>query len=192
MDIFFVRHTEYENPLKIYPYRLPFILSKEGRLHAKNIGNWLRDNKYIGLPIYTSPIVRTLQTAEIIAALTNSKIYKEENLIEFTWNKQQGESIPKHNDWSQFYKPGLQEPAKSILERTKKVFDKIVKGGIDSIALSHGDNITLLYYFLLNQPAPVLYKSKFYIEKGEILFIRLNKNKKISLKRIKLNNERLF
>ena len=187
MNIFLVRHAKYDNPEKIYPYHLPLVLSEEGRQQAKKIGQWFKDNNFMNLPIYTSPIVRTRETAEIIASITDSKIYEDEDLTEVRWNKLQGKPMPKDNDWSECYKPGIQEDPASIFARTKKVFDKRVKENKDSILVTHGDNITLLYCFLENRIAPrELDKFSLYIDKAETLFVKVLGGGKFDIKRIRV------
>ena len=82
MYIYLVRHLEYENPEGIYPFYLPLNLSTKGRNDADKIANWFVKGKLLGLNIYTSPIVRCVQTANIIAEKTNSSVAIDQRLIE--------------------------------------------------------------------------------------------------------------
>jgi broad specificity phosphatase PhoE len=63
--IHFVRHGEVHNPDCIYYGRLPnFHLSQNGRAQAKAAANALV--KYKVAALYTSPLERTIETAEVI------------------------------------------------------------------------------------------------------------------------------
>lgn len=187
MNLFFIRHARYDNPQRIYPYHLPVVLSEEGRRQAERIGQWFKDNSFMNLPIYTSPIVRTRETAKIIASITKSKIYQDDDLIEVKWSKLQGKPMPEGDDWGEVYKPGVQEPPESIFRRIKKVFDKRIKEGNDSIMVGHGDNLTLLYCFLMKIKAPRnMDKYDLYVKKGEMLFIKTLNGGEFEIKRIKV------
>src|SRR3990167_6732742 len=96
MHIYLVRHTLYHNPENIYAFHLPLYLSPEGRKHAGRVGDWFKNNVFPAIPIYTSPIVRTVQTAEIIASFTKSFVTVDNNLIESS-SRLQGEKKPKKN-----------------------------------------------------------------------------------------------
>ena len=82
MHIYLVRHTKYHNPENIFPFHLPVNLSVEGREHARRIADWFTNKKLIKLPIFTSPVVRCVQTAEIIAGQTDSFVSADERLVE--------------------------------------------------------------------------------------------------------------
>src|SRR3989344_4403861 len=82
MHIYLVRHTLYHNPENIYAFHLPLYLSPEGRKHAGRVGDWFKNNVSSAIPIYTSPIVRTVQTAEIIASINNFQVQTDERLID--------------------------------------------------------------------------------------------------------------
>ena len=65
--IHFIRHGEVHNPDEIYYGRLPgFYLSARGRLQAEATAQVLREQKLDA--IFTSPMERAVETAEIIAS----------------------------------------------------------------------------------------------------------------------------
>ena len=180
MNLYLIRHTEYDNPNHIYPFHLPLTLSDEGRERALKIGGWFKEQNIIELPIYASPIVRAFQTAEIIASQTNSHVYVDENITE-TISKLQGKPMPRGDDWHETYTPGIQESPESMLKRMKIAFNTRVKDGIDSIMVSHGDPLTLLYFYLLKRTPPLkLDQTADYLKKGEILHLVMNEKRVIN------------
>ena len=83
MKIYLLRHGEYENPLQVMPGRSDgFPLSEEGKEQARQAGQILQD-KNIAY-IFSSPILRTRQTAEIVAKEINfaGTIENDDRLIE--------------------------------------------------------------------------------------------------------------
>ena len=79
--IYFVRHGDYENPKGIAPWRLPgFPLSEKGRNDMLTDALFFKD-KNIAI-IFSSPILRCRQTAEITAKEINKKIIFSKFIIE--------------------------------------------------------------------------------------------------------------
>lgn len=79
--IYIVRHGEYENPKYLYPGSLPgYPLSENGRAQVKKLSELLRD-KPIEV-IYTSPVLRTRQTADILAEALHLPVTPDDRLIE--------------------------------------------------------------------------------------------------------------
>ncbi len=185
MEIFIVRHTEYDNPKNIYPIRLPLYLSRLGRNNAKRIGLWFKKNKSQKLSIYSSPVVRTLQTAEIIASYINSFVFIDSNLIEVRHGLQ-GKPIPKNNPWGKdVYNHPTMESQKNVLRRMVKAYKDKVTTGKNCILVTHGDHITLLWHYLKGDKFPIkLWLDKHYVAKGEILKIILRDKKVINIERI--------
>ncbi len=181
--LFLIRHCEYDNPNNIYAFHLPVTLSARGRERAKRIGLWLKDRSE-KLVVYSSPIIRAVQTAEIIASFTNSHVYIDSDLIEVKEAKLQGKKMPPSNPYKDIYKPGLQEAPELMLERMRRVFNKHIKSNNDIALVSHGDPLTILLYELLNEERPVnLTFSKHYIEKGEVVVCKKSSDKNYVIKR---------
>lgn len=63
--IYLLRHTEYDNPRRILPGRLPVELSEKGIDQAKKLRDYFADKKIE--KIYSSEVLRCKQTAEIIS-----------------------------------------------------------------------------------------------------------------------------
>lgn len=185
-NIFYIRHAEYDNPDQIYPYHLPVTLSDLGRKKAAKIGEWLNDQGFAGTKIYTSPIVRCVQTAEIIAGKINSSVAVDNMLIEVADKKLQGKRMPKLNDWGASYQSDSRESLASVLSRTKKSFQQRVAEKKNSISITHGDSITFLYYILSDISVPkTLANVDDYVKKGEVLWIKYDDNDFVEVTRHK-------
>jgi len=80
--VHYIRHATYENPQRLVPGRIPgYHLSGEGKEKAKKVGETFKGKniKYI----YTSPLERTFETANLISeALPGTKIIHAYDLIE--------------------------------------------------------------------------------------------------------------
>jgi broad specificity phosphatase PhoE len=187
MHIYIIRHTKYHNPENIFPFRLPVYLSKEGRAHAHQIGEWLKKRKLSKLPIHTSPIVRCVQTAEILASYTNSFVTCDDRLIEVDNPTIQGTIQPAKDAWKlEEFHPD-RETNLSVRQRMISIFEEKVKEQHDCILVSHGDPITTLYYHLQNKQLPEHLWSPAnadkVIDKGEIVDIEINENEPMVLTR---------
>lgn len=190
MNIYLVRHTHYFNPKNIYAFRLPLRLSQEGEQHAQRIGQWFVENKLQKLPIYTSPITRCVQTAEIIAAHTGSAIETDERLTEVFEPSLQGKPQPAEMPWKVEEDDGSRESRELILKRILEAYSERVAKGNDCILVSHGEPITILYYYLNNKELPRYLwgpeNNENIINRGEIVKIELENNRVHSISRIKV------
>lgn len=79
--IHLVRHAEVENPHAVWYGRLPgFVLSERGRRQAAALAEYFQDHDMVG--VYSSPLERAMQTAEVIAEPKGLKVVTDEDLIE--------------------------------------------------------------------------------------------------------------
>lgn len=185
MKVFLVRHTAYSNPENIFPFRLPLELSKEGIEHALRIGRWFKENSLLNLPIYSSPIKRAYQTAEVIAKVVASKVSYDERLNEASCPNLQGKKAPEDEEetWRMQCKDSSRESSESLQKRALECFQEKLKEGKDCILVSHGDPLAALVYYLIKKPlTPCLFDDehyKFYIKKGEIVQIKIKDGYKI-------------
>ena len=184
MDIFVVRHTEYDNPQDIYPGRLPLALSTTGRDHAQRIGQWFAKNKFLKLPIYSSPVARTLQTAEIIACVIGSKVEIDERLTEI-WYSWAGEPITDTLGSNEYYARPNQEKPADILNRIKQVFQEKLNNNENCIIVTHGDPATYLYHDVkYGRPPGKETVHKEYVQLGEIVCYQFAQKKLTVVERI--------
>lgn len=190
MTIYLVRHTQYHNPENIFPFHLPVYLSVEGREHAQRIAKWFADKKLTDLPIFTSPIARCVQTAEILAAKTNSFVATDDRLVETYSPGIQGTLKPAVDDWKFEDTDPTRESRESIQKRANSIFQEKVAEQQDCILVSHGDPLTILYYHLVNKPLPEeMWKpenSDLVISRGEIVKVEVKSDKKLVLTRYKV------
>lgn len=79
--IYLVRHGQYSSPTPVIPYRMPgFHLSPEGREQASKLAQSLKDKGVS--TIFTSPMERTKETAEILADTLGLKVETDDRLLE--------------------------------------------------------------------------------------------------------------
>jgi broad specificity phosphatase PhoE len=188
MYVYLVRHLEFENPKKIYPFHLPLYLSIKGRKDADKIASWFVAKQLLGLDIYTSPIVRCVQTAEIIASKTNSFVISNNRLIEVSCNNLEGKKWILPNSWIAEENDNSRETKASTRKRMVSIYEEKVKQNIDCIFVSHGEPLTVLYYYLQGKELPKYLwdpaMSQQIIQRGDIVIIKNENRKVISLDKI--------
>lgn len=179
MNIYLVRHLEYENPDKIYVFHLPVILSPKGRKDAEKVATWFANKQLQGLDIFTSPIVRCVQTAHILAAKINSSITVDERLIEIHCKNLQGKKILVPH-WLE-EDDETRETKKSTTQRIISIYEEKVQRNKDCILVSHGEPLTVLYYHLLNKSFPrYLWNPAIInqvVQRGDVVVIKIKNNK---------------
>ena len=179
MKIFLVRHTAYSNPDNIFPFRLPLALSKEGSEHASRIGQWFKNNSLFKLPIYTSPIKRSSQTADIIAKIIDSKVSYDERLTEAFCPNLQGKKAPDDEEetWKMQCMDSSRESSESLQKRALECFQEKVKEDKNCILISHGDPLAALLYYVIEKPLTRCFFDddhyKLYIKRGEVVQIEI-------------------
>lgn len=191
MTVYLVRHTKYSNPDKVFAFKLPLELSKEGISHALKIGGWFKNNSLLGLKVYSSPIKRTLQTAKIIASEIGSKVFIEDRLTEVSCPNLQGKKQPNNGEgdaaWKMEAFDSSREPSAAVQKRIVSFFQEKLDEKKDCIFISHGDPLTALYYYLTKKPlVPCLFDDEhldIYIKRGEIVKVEINEDK-FQIKRV--------
>ncbi len=153
MHIYLVRHTEYVNPDNVFAFFLPFYLSDEGRKKAGRIGSWFVQKGCMGIPIYTSPIVRTVQSAEIIASKTESFVKTDGRLIEVACPNLQGKKQPE-KPWIAEEDDPSHESRDAVRARMLSILEEKIQENTDCIFVSHGEGTTILYYHFLKKDLP--------------------------------------
>lgn len=147
--IYLLRHCEYDNPRHILPGRLPVELSEIGGKQAEKLRDFFAEKNII--KIFSSPVLRCKQTAEIIA---NGKIP-----IEF--DRHLAEVITAYQGyWVENY--DLYYTMREALggELNIDVQNRIVdfwkntkfESGKNYLICSHGDPLYFLYQYLNKIP----------------------------------------
>ena len=170
---YFLRHGEVENPRQILYGRLPgFYLSLRGKKQIESLAGQL-ENKGI-THLYSSPLERTMETADIIGAKLNLKPMISELIIEVKLFCE-GITIQDYHGNIQtdlYNKKNLargQESIKSIAARMKHFlnFALVRHRGTKTLVVSHGDPIMILKAELQGVPFTWNYKRDNYLGTGK-------------------------
>ncbi len=163
--IYFVRHSIYENPQRLVPGRIPgYHLSKEGIAKAKRAGEYLKETK--SKHIYTSPLERTFETADIIASfLPDVDIKHTYELTEIDatqWQAYKLEDLFKNH----FYEELVRNPDSTVVSENLSALAKRMEDFTLStckkypsqqiICISHEFPIVALKLKLENKPLTML------------------------------------
>ena len=146
--LYFVRHGHVENPQQIIYSRLPrFRLSELGLAQAAAAAQILKDIHPAA--IYSSPLLRARQTAQIIASQHPGLKIRISSLIHENFSPFQGAPVAEVErlNWDIF--TGVQPPYENpviLLARMRKFIDRARRThpGEAVIAVTHGDPIRFL------------------------------------------------
>ena len=191
--IYILRHGVYKNKENVNPFRLPnFPLSNEGKKQMNIIANYLKDKNISA--IYSSPILRTKQSAEIIGKALDKKINYSSLIIEVN-SPFQGMDLdkfyPVRSKGSIYKNPDHLnndgETIKQIYARMKKFLEMILEKhkGKNILIISHGDPIILLLYGIVEKDLNKYYKKTLtYIPKGGICRLKFEGKNLANFKQI--------
>lgn len=148
VTIYFVRHGLVHNPKQVFYGRLPrFKLSDFGLRQAEGLGPFFSGKPVDG--IFSSPLLRTRQTAQKIAAVKGiSRIRQDADLLE-TYTPYDGRPVEELDriDWEIYVhsRPPYEQPA-DILTRASRFIESVRKQytGKHIVAVTHGDVILFL------------------------------------------------
>jgi len=170
--VYLLRHAEYESPNYIVPFRLPgFPLSNEGKLAAEKLaGEFSKTNI---ATIYSSPLTRTRETAEIIAKKLGKEVQFDDRLLEVRSSAQgkTEEFLHSMNGWhiydSDWYKSLNGERPEEILARMESFMQEKVAANVgkEIIVVSHGDPIMFYLSHYYNKPVTDIP----YVQMGQFL-----------------------
>ena len=137
-------------------------LTETGIEQAKLTGLWLKENAKI-TRIYTSPLKRALQTAEVIAQILGVELILTEEFKEICLGEWEGKSIEeiKEKDWGNL-RLWYTEPLKARIPKAEnliefrdrvintflKIIEKEKEGEIAIV--SHGGVISVIIAYILN------------------------------------------
>jgi len=143
--VYLVRHGNVHNPHKILYGRLPrFRLSQRGLEEARSAGRFLNGTNINA--IYSSPLLRTRQTAqEILAFHPELELRQSRHLIEVLTafeGRQSAEVDARYGDVYTGVGPTYEQP-QDIFERALKFFRfaRDRHSGENVVAVTHGDVI---------------------------------------------------
>lgn len=194
--IYLFRHGEVEYPLNDKGQKLLYgpdvNLSAEGRKGVKLLGNQLLKDRVSIDIFYTSPSLRAIQTADIIAEILGIKtIIQNENLKDtytpgYTGTPYKDLIAIGGNTYENPRSPDQEtiiHISKRMVQAFKKVFNKTKKERILIGIVSHGDPLRILLERLLHPenplPNPATMRDKDYLEKGTAVRLVLDNNMRV-------------
>jgi len=160
--IHLVRHGEVYNPSGVLYGRLPnFHLSDKGKLMAEAAAKELKAQNYQVQAIFSSPLVRTQESAKPIEELFGLDAKTDENLIE-PWNVFEGRKLSvkavamRPNWWWHFRnpaRPAWGESFKDIIKRMEEAIESAsqsVRSG-DVVLVTHQLPIWIMHLHLAGE-----------------------------------------
>lgn len=156
--IHFIRHGEVHNPAGILYARLPrFRLGDHGREQAQHAAHYLKERPIQA--VFSSPMLRARQTAQIIAAPHDLKVQITQFLTEI-YTPYQGKPYQFLDDmkWNLYENiPPEYETQEDVMARIKRFAQKVCKihPNQEVVAVTHGD--ILLHARLWAENKPLTY-----------------------------------
>lgn len=156
--IYFIRHGAVENPRNIFYGRLSrFPLSETGEKQIEKAAKLFQQKNIAA--IYTSPLLRAVQTARILQTQLNMRSFHNARDLLEVRTSLQGKSysylrLHNYNVFSSKTNPIIAESIPDILKRMQRFVIKINKAYPDQaiIAVSHGDPIMILRFYTYGLP----------------------------------------
>lgn len=146
--IYLVRHGRVENPGKIEYGRLPgFSLSRSGREQAMAIAQKILKDKIDICSVVSSPLERTVQTAEIISRVTGVPFKTDERLTEWDQGPWQGKTTKEFAAQSGYYNVPIKmdglEPHATAADRVISVIRELLTecAGKSILIVSHRESM---------------------------------------------------
>ncbi len=159
--LYIIRHGKYLTPNGVIPYRLPgFHLAPEGIVMVEKLSRQLAHVPFVA--IYTSPMERTQETAEIIAKPHGLVPVVDSRLLEVR-SPAQGLTVPEIEaitpfDWNiydtDFRKAANGESIEDVFTRTQDIVnEKLEQHKNNAFALvTHGDQTMLMAAYYMGIP----------------------------------------
>lgn len=155
--LYLIRHGELDNPKQVfYDREIPIPLSKAGREQIENLGKFFLRNSIFPEVIYSSPLLRTKQSAEILSKiLGNKKIIFDKRLLERSSKNIAGRPLALEKEWGDQYRNTnadyTVESPESMAKRISACVKELIKKhkGKTFFIISHGDPLAFGMYRLL-------------------------------------------
>lgn len=168
--VYFLRHGKVENPKNIIYGRLPgFSLSVTGAKEIEQVAKYFQNNNVSH--IYTSPLLRARQTANIIGRRIKltpkvSRLITEVKIVFAGVEIAEYERKLQPRLYSKEFIDKGSESIKEIEERMLRFLDMIKKrhSGGNILVISHGDPIMILKAKILGIPFTWQYKRNNYLQ----------------------------
>lgn len=179
MKIFLFRHGDIVNSNKVFPGRLPgFHLSEAGKEMVRLSAESLKKEKIA--KIYTSPLERTVETAQIIAdtiGLGRKNVKTNKEIIEVESSFWQGKKYEDFIKNSKYIKnPNIttdMEGRKNSGLRVLNFLKRIAKKNENAVVVSHGDPIMGAIGYITGRWADVD-NDDLYIKRGTYYIVEID------------------
>jgi broad specificity phosphatase PhoE len=152
--VHFVRHGEVSNPQQILYARLPrFQLSEAGKLQAKNVAEALSRQPLAA--VFSSPLLRARQTAELVAAPHSLSIHIS-TLLNEVLTPYEGWPVSEFSKVHDIYDgiPEGYEQPQDLVRRVRRFIRRVSREFADRhiVAVTHGDIILSVRLWAENVP----------------------------------------
>lgn len=195
-EVYLVRHGDVENPRGVLYGRLPgFGLSHEGRLKIGQLADKFKKSGIEISKIYSSPLARTVQSAEIIGRVLQVPVEINQSLNEveckFLEGKTKREQLAIYllhgfNLYSAYYiRKGIEAKEKVALRMKSFVGMHMAQRDGNFIVVSHGDPLIFLLWAHLYEvktlpKTSVPANNKNYLKKGEAMVLNFDSDDNFS------------
>ncbi|SCY09354.1 histidine phosphatase family protein [Butyrivibrio sp. INlla14] len=156
MKIYLTRHGQTDlNAKKLMQGRSDIPLNEMGRSQARAAHDKIADVKFDA--VYSSPLDRAIETAEIISGVSRSQIIIDERIIETDFGKYEQRpyatmGLPMNLYWmlpEVFKAPETVESTKGMIERVRSFFEDLEKKNYDTVLIAcHGGIIRVIRGYL--------------------------------------------
>lgn len=171
--ILLIRHGSTDAMKHVLCGRMPDVhLNELGLQQARQLANSLKDNCGVD-EVISSPLERTVETAEIIAAETGAQLQVDNGWIELNYGDWTGESINKIrglDSWDRYNQsrstsmpPGgesLTQVQARALDALQRILSRGVEAALTIAIVSHGDVIRALLALVLGIPLDYVHRFK--------------------------------
>lgn len=141
MNIFVIRHgeTDWNKQFRLQG-RTNIPLNDDGRAQARKTAEGLKEMGITFDAVYTSPLIRAVETAEILSGFPSDKIKKDDRIIELSFGKAEGttpserKGIAELDSFNAFFDSPENyvaksdaEPLSHVLSRTADFWESEIK-----------------------------------------------------------------
>ena len=177
--IFLVRHGDSENNerriINSLPEKEKFHLTESGMEQIKHLANKLKGEKIDA--IFSSPLLRTKETAEIISKKLGIEIIFDERIRELDLGEMNGHLVndlvaihPTRQSRAKETKMGV-ESGEHLRTRLENFLDEINKNykNKNIVVVSHGDPIQMFFGITKGKEIEEIYKDDWYPKRGSFI-----------------------
>ncbi len=153
MELILVRHGETEyNRADVFRGRVDLALNERGQAQARAAAGYLSGEDFEAF--YSSPLQRSMQTAEAIAEPHGGEVHPNEYFIDVDYGQWSGKNIAEiRDDWPREFAIWSDNPEMATFpggEAVKEVRERLYEG-LEMLSREHGGTIMLVGHKLINR-----------------------------------------